>query len=134
MAEEKELEQKYPDLNIDPRIVSAYSNADDKFRKTQIEWLCNEVHKALEIANSPTGKAQDYSIYLCNDKRPDAPRIYAMAISSLALFVKEMQRSDMNFDAAESFFEYAGMKDLSDNVNWFKIVKKEISPWFSLKD
>ena len=134
MAEKQELEEKYPDMNIDPRIVAAYSNADDWFVRMRIECLCNDVRQALEIANSPTKKPQDYNIYLCNEKHPDAPRAYAMAVSSLALFVKEMQRNDLSIDSAASFFEYAGMKDLADNVNWFRIVKKEISPWFSLKD
>lgn len=134
MAEEKELEKKYPDMNIDPRLVAAYSNRDDWFKRMRIECLCNDVHKALEIANSPEAKAPAYQMYLGRKERPDLPYVYGVAISNLALFVSEMQRHDLDIDAAASRFEYAGTTDLAENKNWFKIIKKEISPWFSLKD
>jgi hypothetical protein len=134
MAEKTELEQKYPDMNIDPRIVAAYSNADDWFGRMRIECLCNDVRQALEIADSPETKTPDYQMYLGRKERPDLPYVYGVAISNLARFVTEMRRSELDIDEAASRFEYAGTKDLAENKNWFKIIKKEISPWFSLKD
>ena len=130
MSEERTLTFRHPTLNINQRIVDAYDSADDK-QRFYMDEMCQRVEELFIMDDMACmQKAEmDYAAY----RTKSNAYLYAHAMGRLAQFQLEIQKETPDYGAIVQYLNDAISLSLPLNIEWSKIVIKELSPWFSRK-
>lgn len=130
MSEERTLAFRHPTLNIDAHIIDAYDSADDK-QRFYMDEMCQRIEELYVMHDMACWQYADldYAAY----RTQNNAYLYAHSMGRLAQFRLEMQKETPDYGAIVQYLNDAISLSLPLNIEWSKIVIKELSPWFSRK-
>ena len=130
MEEERTLAYRHPTLNINERIADAYDAGDAK-QRYHIDEMCQRVEELFVMNDMAQWQhaGLDYKAY----RTQNNAYLYAHSMGRLAQFLMEMQKETPDYGAIVQYLNDAISLSLPLNIEWSKILIKELSPWFSRK-